>query len=105
MNETAGPAMNAKFSEGTIPKTRPKIRKENGGRGNRAMALEHTDLPKNKSTDRARYTDSETNEESPDPATPSGTAEASASWLRKKPIHSNSDPTTRKHSRRAYRSK
>src|ERR1041385_5155009 len=82
--ETAGIAMTVELREETTSKMRPKLRNETGGRGSRATVLEHTARPKNNSTDRARYTDSETNEGSSDQGTPSGTAETSMSWLRKK---------------------
>src|SRR3954471_23132103 len=80
----AGIVTPTEHSEETTLQTRPKLRNETGGRGSRATTLEHTARPKNNLTDRARYTDSETNEESLDQATPSGIAEASTSWLRKK---------------------
>src|ERR1043165_5353376 len=47
-------------------------RNKNGGRGSRAAALYNTARPKNNSTDRARYTDSEMNEERSSQGTPSG---------------------------------
>src|SRR4051812_7883421 len=71
MTQTEGIATTAEHIEETTLKTRPKLRNETGGRGSRVTALEHTARPKNNSTDHARYTDSETNEESLDQATPS----------------------------------
>src|SRR4051812_14571742 len=62
MTETAGTAMTTDHSEETTRKTSPNLRNETGGRGSRATALEHTVLPKNNSTNRSRYMDSETNE-------------------------------------------
>src|ERR1041385_1688906 len=81
---TAGTAMTTDHNEETTQKTSPRLGNENGGQGSRATALAHSAPPKNNSTDRVLYTDSETSEESSDRPTPSGIAEASTSWPRRK---------------------
>src|ERR1041385_2155117 len=63
---TAGTVMTTDHSAETTQKTSPRLRDENGGQGSHAKALAHSAPPKNNSTDRALYTDSETSEESSD---------------------------------------
>src|ERR1041385_154387 len=81
---TAGTVTTTNHSDETTQKTGPRLRDENGGQGSQATALVHFAPPKNNSTDRALYTDSEKSKESSDHPTPSGIAEASTSWPRKK---------------------